>query len=57
VGQMTDEMIKQSLEHHFELNPNDKFQIEPDYTRRLVDAYPDFQSVTRTHRLKPVVVE
>jgi len=26
-------------------------------TRRLVDAYPDFQSVTRTHRLQPVVVK
>ena len=26
-------------------------------TRRSVDAYPDFQSVILTHRLKPVVVE
>ena len=30
VGQMTDEMIKQYLEHHFEPNPNDNFKMEPD---------------------------
>ena len=29
VGQMTEEMIKQYLEHHFEPNPNDSFQMEP----------------------------
>jgi putative transposase len=29
VGQMTDEMIKQYLEHHFEPNPNDNFKMEP----------------------------
>ena len=29
VGQMTDEMIKQYLEHHFEPNPNDDFKTEP----------------------------
>ncbi len=30
VGQMTEEMIKQYLEHHFEPNPNDNFKMEPD---------------------------
>jgi putative transposase len=30
VGQMTEEMIKKSLEHHFEPNPNDNFKMEPD---------------------------
>ncbi len=29
VGQMTEEMIKQHLEHHFEPNPNDEFKMEP----------------------------
>ncbi len=29
VGQMTDEMIKQYLEHHFEPTPNDDFKTEP----------------------------
>ena len=29
VGQMTQQMIKQYLEHHFEPNPNDGFKIEP----------------------------
>ena len=29
VGQMTEEMIKQYLEHHFEPNANDGFQMEP----------------------------
>jgi putative transposase len=27
--QMTEEMIKQCLEHHFEPRPNDDFKIEP----------------------------
>jgi putative transposase len=56
VGQMTDEMIKHYLEHHFEPNPNDNFKMEPDKMRRLVDAYPDFQSVSRNHPLERVVV-
>ena len=30
VGQMTEEMIKQYLEHHFEPRPNDEFKMEPD---------------------------
>jgi putative transposase len=30
VGQMTEAMIKQYLEHHFEPNPNDNFHKEPD---------------------------
>ena len=29
VGQMTEEMIKQYLGHHFEPNPNDDFKMEP----------------------------
>jgi putative transposase len=28
VGQMTEEMIKRYLEHHFERNPNDNFRAE-----------------------------
>ena len=28
VGQMTEEMIKEYLEHHFEPKPNDKFKVE-----------------------------
>ena len=30
VGQMTEEMIKEYLEHHFEPNPNDNFNMEPE---------------------------
>ncbi|CAE6484561.1 transposase [Nitrosomonas nitrosa] len=30
VGQMTEEMIKQYLENHFEPNPNDNFKMEPE---------------------------
>ena len=30
VGQMTEEMIKEYLEHHFEPKPNDDFKMEPD---------------------------
>lgn len=30
VGQMTEEMIKEYLEHHFDLNPSDDFKMEPD---------------------------
>ena len=30
VGQMTEEMIKEYLEHHFEPNPSDNFKMEPD---------------------------
>ena len=29
VGQMTEEMVKNYLEHHFEPNPDDKFKLEP----------------------------
>ena len=29
VGQMTEEMIKQYLEHHFEPSPSDEFKMEP----------------------------
>lgn len=30
VGQMTEEMIKQYLEHHFVPNPSDNFKMEPE---------------------------
>ena len=30
VGQMTEEMINQYLEHHFGPKPNDDFRMEPD---------------------------
>ncbi|MDZ4261495.1 MAG: IS200/IS605 family transposase, partial [Pseudomonadota bacterium] len=30
VGQMTEEMIEQYLEHHFESKPNDDFKMELD---------------------------
>lgn len=30
VGQMTEEMIKQYLEHHFEPGQNDNFRMEPE---------------------------
>jgi len=30
VGQMTEEMIKEYLEHHFETNPDDNFKMEPE---------------------------
>ena len=30
VGQMTEEMVKQYLEHHFEPKPNDDFRMEPE---------------------------
>ena len=30
VGQMTEAMVEQYLEHHFEPNPNNDFKMEPD---------------------------
>jgi putative transposase len=30
VGQMTEEMIQNYLEHHFEPNPDDDFRMEPE---------------------------
>ena len=30
VGDLTEDMIKQYLEHHFEPKPNDNFKMEPD---------------------------
>ena len=56
VGQMTQEMIKQYLENHFEPNPNDGFQMEPPWTRRSGDAYQDFQSLIQPQQLQLVVV-
>ena len=56
-GQMTEEMIKNYLEHHFEPNPNDDFKTEPyqdaSFRRR---EYQDFQSIIQTHQLQLVVV-
>jgi putative transposase len=43
VGQMTEEMIKEYLEHHFEPNPLDNFRMENE--PRVLDPYPDFQSI------------
>ena len=43
VGQMTEEMIKEYLEHHFEPNPSDNFRTET--SQRVLDPYPDFQSI------------
>ena len=57
VGQMTEEMIKKYLEHHFESNRVTTSGWRPSTTRRSADTYLDFQSVTRTHRLQPVVVQ
>lgn len=51
VGEMTEEMIKEYLAHHFELRQDDGFELEPTQTHRLADAYPDFQSITLTHQL------
>jgi hypothetical protein len=39
LGQMTEEMIKQYLEHHFEPKPNEDFRMEPEmdasFSRRV----------------------
>ena len=43
VGQMTEEMIKEYLEHHFEPNPSDHFRTEDE--QRVLEPYPDFQSI------------
>ena len=51
---MTEEMIKEYLEHHFEPNPADNFRTEDE--QRVLDPYPDFQSIGLTHQLKLVVV-
>jgi hypothetical protein len=43
VGQITEEMIKNYLEHHFEPNPNDDFKTEPQQDasfRRRVSGLP-----------------
>ena len=52
VGQMTEEMAKQYLEHHFaNRNRTTISKWNPARTRRSADAYPDFQSAIQTHRL------
>ena len=51
-GQMTEEMVKQYLEHHFaNRNRTTSSRWNPAKTRRSGDAYPDFQSAISTHRL------
>jgi hypothetical protein len=50
---MTEEMIKEYLEHHFEPNPADNFRTEDE--QRVLDPYPDFQSIGLTHQLKLVL--
>ena len=52
LGQMTEEMIKQCLEHHFEPNMNDNFKMEPSDDasfRRRVSGLS--VRITPTHRL------
>jgi putative transposase len=56
-AQMTDEMIKHYLEHHLSLIQTIILKWSRIKTRRLVDAYPDFQTVIRTHPFKWVVVK
>lgn len=48
VGEITEEMIKQYLEHRPE--PVSDFKVAS-LKHRSVDAHPDFQSVTQTHRI------
>jgi len=48
-GPMTEEMITEYLEHHFEPNPSDNFRTE--HSQRVWDPYPDFQSIGLTHQL------
>ena len=43
VGQMTEEMITEYLEHHCEPHPSDNFRLED--SQRVLDPYPDFQSI------------
>ena len=51
VGQMTEEMAKQYLEHHFaNRNRTTISKWNPARTRRSADAYPDFQSAIQTQR-------
>lgn len=38
VGQMTEEIIKRCLEHHFESDPNDNFKMQPDWNASFSDA-------------------
>jgi putative transposase len=54
VGQMTEERITEYLEHHFEPNPSDNLRTEN--SPRVLDPYPDFQSIGLTHQLELVVV-
>jgi putative transposase len=48
VGEISEEMIKEYLEHHFE---QDLPRISGWNPRRVLNPYPDFQSLPSTHRL------
>ena len=55
-GQLTEQLIKQYLKHHFEPKPNDDFKMEPDQDasfRRRVSGLPVSNP---TRRFWPVVV-
>jgi hypothetical protein len=43
-GELTKDMIQEYFEHHFEKDPNDKFDIES--TNRPMPVLLDFQSVS-----------
>jgi putative transposase len=43
VGQMPEELSEAYLEHHVEPNPSDNFRTEN--SQRVLDPYPDFQSI------------
>ena len=51
VVQITEKMVKQYLEDHWEPYLNDNFRTAPIKMRRWVAAYSDFQVVNQTHRL------
>ncbi len=48
-GEISEEMIKDYLEHHFEPSPDDHFRTER--SPRVLEPYPDFQSLRLTHQL------
>ena len=51
LGQMTAEMIKQYLEHHFEPRPNDDFKTEPEQGRVVQATRIRTWSAMPIHRL------
>jgi hypothetical protein len=48
---MTEAMLAEHLARNFEPDPRRGGLKVETWTRRRVDAYPDFQSVTQNHRL------